>query len=65
LINDGLANTPNPFLTVTGASKVLLGSVNVMVGSVVYPDPGSVILTWNILLDATLARALVVAPVLM
>jgi hypothetical protein len=64
LINDGLANTPEPILEVTGASKVLLGSVNVIVGSLAYPDPGSVILIWNILLTATLARALVVAPVL-
>ena len=60
----GLANTPLFFLTVVGASYVLLGSVNVIVGTVSYPDPGSMMLTWNSLSCATLARPVAVAPVL-
>jgi hypothetical protein len=62
LRNDGLANTPSPVLTVNGASKMLLGSVIVIVGAELYADPGSNNLTANILPLATDALARAVVP---
>jgi hypothetical protein len=58
----GVAKTPLPVLTSVGASKILFGSVIVIVGAEVYPEPGSRILITNIFSCATNARALVVAP---
>ena len=63
LLNVGLAITPFPTLTSIATSAVLLGSVSVIVGSAVYPEPGSQISMADTFASTTVALPCVLAPV--